>query len=431
MGEAEAKRPSFQELEARTEMLRLLESTQSISNELCLTCKGARLLCGYSYCPLLQRISVRSPVEARLSERMFGPVPSIFVGWRSYPEVYAGPLTAVLEADTHDAAFLDDPSRWYGLGLDEIVRLRSILVRSRRRQHIRNLDRVAEATQELALSAKPIDAEVRFKSRPKYGLSFSPVTQPMGPTGELVDLSLAGNPVIPRRVDRLLHDDVRATDAAGLLYEEGFGVYYIARVLSSGALGTKLRRHLVPTRWSITATDDMLGRRLMRQVREFPQLDEILLFENTFLDNHFEVLLLPGAWQYEQFEAWAPRTIWTMARTQPAIIEEREGYSGRSDYAAKEAGGYYAGRLAVLEALVRMRRQATAVVFRETYEGYVIPVGVWEVRENVRHAFDRPPRKFATLKEALADAGARLRYPVREYFERSWVLRQRSLDDFR
>jgi len=431
MGEAAPQVAPTPEQNARLQMLRLLEETRSISNELCLSCKGARLLCGYSYCPLLQRIAIRSPVEARLSETMFGPAPSVFVGWRGYPEVYAGPLTAVVEAGGPEPAFLDDPSRWYGLGLDEIVRLRSILVRSRRRQHIRNLDRVAEATQEVALSAKPVDAEVRFRAKPKYGLSFSPVTQPMGPTGELVDLKLASNPSIPRRVDDVLHDDVRATEAAGRLYEAGLGVYYIARVLSSGALGTALRRHLVPTRWSITATDDMLGRRLMRAVREFPQLDEILLFENTYLDNHFEVLLLPGAWQFEQFEAWAPRTIWTMARTQPAIVEEREGYYGRSDYAAKEAGGYYAGRLGVLEALVRMRRQATAVVFRETYEGYVIPVGVWEVRENVRHAFDKPARKFGTLKEALADAGSRLRYPIAEYFSRSWVLRQRSLDDFR
>jgi hypothetical protein len=77
-----------------------------------------------------------------------------------------------------------------------------------------------------------------------------------------------------------------------------------------------------------------------------------------------------------------------------------------------------------------MRRQARVVVFREIHEGYVVPVGVWEVRENVRKAMENPPQKFATLKEALSDASTRLRIPMQEYLRRSEILRQRRLTDY-
>jgi hypothetical protein len=77
-----------------------------------------------------------------------------------------------------------------------------------------------------------------------------------------------------------------------------------------------------------------------------------------------------------------------------------------------------------------MRRQARVVIFREIYDSYIMPVGVWEVRENVRKAMENPPRKFSTLKEALLDINTRLRIPVRKYVEKSEILRQRRIGDF-
>ena len=59
-----------------------------------------------------------------------------------------------------------------------------------------------------------------------------------------------------------------------------------------------------------------------------------------------------------------------------------------------------------------------------------MPVGVWEVRENVRHAFMNPAKKFDTLKEALADINTRLMIPVEEYVKKSEILRQRRLSEF-
>ena len=106
---------------------------------------------------------------------------------------------------------------------------------------------------------------------------------------------------------------------------------------------------------------------------------------------------------------------------------EREGYRGRSSYALSEGGGYYASRFAVAEALNKLKRQAGVIVFREIYDGYIMPVGVWEVRENIRKAFEKKPRKFTTLKEALEDIRSRLRIPLEEYLKRSNFLLQQKL----
>ena len=398
-----------------------------MGENMCLTCKGGRLLCGMSSCPLLERIKYQTPVTEKLSEHLFGPSPSIFVGWNGWPDVSVGPLTSIAP---DDASLLDNPRDWYGLGVDEIIRMRSYLVRSKQRQNVSGRSRFVEENQEIALSVRPVDVEAVFKRKPSYTLSFSPISQPMGPSGELLKLEVSGNPVIPRQVDAVVSDELPASDAVSLLFEKDYDVYYLTRVLSSGALGKTERKKLVPTRWSITAVDDLLGKHLMERIRGYPTVNDFLIYSNTYLDNHFEILVQPGGWEFEQFEAWAPKTLWTMNAKEPLIAHEHEKHEGRWDYALNEGGGYYAGRFAVCEALDAMRRQARVVVFREIYEGYVIPVGVWEVRENVRKAMQETPKKFATQKEALQHLSTRLRIPIKKYLEKSETLQQKRITDY-
>lgn len=397
------------------------------SGSLCLTCKGGRSLCGASPCPLLRKLAVFSPTEGKLKTDFFGPAPSIFVGHQGYPDVFVGPMTSL---DPERAALLDNPADWYGASLDDIIQMRSLLVRSKRRQGIKEKSRYIEQSKELALSIRPTDIEVLFKSKPTYRMNFSPISQPMGPSGVVEKFSLTENPKIPRRVDSVVSDELRAADAALTLYKNQFDVYYLTTVLSSGALGMNDNKKLVPTRWSITAVDDIIAKALMKDIRSYPQLNEFLVYENTYLDNHFEVLMMPGAWEFELFEAWSPNTLWTAGNERPIIQAEYEGYLGRTKYAEKEGGGYYAGRIGVVEKLHQMRRQARVIVFREIYEGYTVPVGVWEVRENVRHALEKKPEKFTNLSEALASIQPRLRISTAEYACISEILKQRKIVDY-
>jgi hypothetical protein len=91
--------------------------------------------------------------------------------------------------------------------------------------------------------------------------------------------------------------------------------------------------------------------------------------------------------------------------------------------------------MAVLEALEREQRQAGAIVLREARSGY-IPLGVFNVRENVRYAMQQPGREYEDLKSALGSLSGQFGLPVRRFIEESTLLRstlkerQTSLSDF-
>ena len=112
------------------------------------------------------------------------------------------------------------------------------------------------------------------------------------------------------------------------------------------------------------------------------------------------------------------------------FFAEFEPFEGRTKYAELEGGGYYAGRLGVIEALHSMRRQCRAVIFREIGEGYTVPVGVWEVRENARNAMKSRPTKCSSLQEALQLLATRLKRPIPAYVAKSRVLGQKKMTDY-
>ena len=83
------------------------------------------------------------------------------------------------------------------------------------------------------------------------------------------------------------------------------------------------------------------------------------------------------------------------------------------------------GDQAVYEALVRMGRQAVAVALREIDKTYYLPVGVWEVRENVRRAMQDEPERFPDLKAALAAAAPRTGTGLKRWVSESSILKNR------
>jgi hypothetical protein len=85
------------------------------------------------------------------------------------------------------------------------------------------------------------------------------------------------------------------------------------------------------------------------------------------------------------------------------MIGDYEEHFGRKTY-AKVGGCYYSTRLAVTEELEKERKQAAAIVLRETYPGYLIPLGVWNVRESIRALMKQKPETFDNFDGALQAA---------------------------
>jgi len=400
------------------------------SRDLCHLCKGTQNLCGLGYCPLLAKLRVQKKLpEMRIKKEVFGPTPpGFFVGGHGYPEVYWGPTVSL---NNEEAWKMDSPDKWYGLPFDKIVELRSSLVRSATRSRVNDFSsRYLDRAQDAILSVKTVDVEMKFKRELRAQLVFSSDVQPMGPSAPLDSFKVVDNPKVPWRVDQLVGERVKAVDAVKELWGSGESNYYLTKLLSAGVLGRNEHRKMVPTRWSLTAVMDMVAKHLMEKIRYYPEIGEYRIYSSEYLHNHYEILLMPGMWEYEDFEAWAPGSIWAGGSHDFRIVEEHEPFQGRTRYADKERGGYYAARLGICEGLDVIRRQARAIVFREIYEGYVVPVGVWQVLEGARHAMRGKPKKFSSRQEALDYLKTRLRIPIPNYFKESRILRQRRLTEF-
>lgn len=379
-------------------------------------------MCGLDYCPLLGKIAAMHRGRESLGKKtLFGESAEVFVGSFGYPSVSWGPVLPLRE-------YVGE-REMYEMGYERIIEHRVNVVRGKRHGGIRPEGRMAEETREVAMSTRPIDVEMKFAKEPVFSPKFSSVAQPIGASGTMEGVRLCENPKIPKKTDELLRERARAREIAAEMFRAGLDNYYITKVLSAGLLGMGEDRKMVPTRWSITATDDMLGKHLMERVREYPEASDFYVLSHESLSNHFEIIVMPGKWEFENFEAWAPGTIWTAGSKNFRVSEEYEPFGGRATYAESQAGGYYAVRLGVLEFLERIRRQARVVSIREVYEGYQVPVGVFQVRENVRDA-TLSVRKYSSLGEALESAGSRLRAGIAEYVKRSKILTQRRLGEF-
>ena len=79
--------------------------------------------------------------------------------------------------------------------------------------------------------------------------------------------------------------------------------------------------------------------------------------------------------------------------------------------------------MAVLEGLAREQKQAGAIVFREAYPGY-IPMGVFNVRENVRNAMQQEPKEFTDMKTALSYISTKLLLPLIRFVKESTLLKE-------
>jgi hypothetical protein len=358
--------------------------------------------------------------EARFEESVQGDAlfgstsPSIFVGRSNYPRVSTGLLSPV-DHETAAEEFVTD-SAWYRqrYGIEDVFQRRTNLLNSRRRSKVDVedvWDGFVGTQREVAIADRPVDVEIGLDDRPELDFDVGKgVATPTGPNASAESVDLTENPHVPRAVEKTLEDDDwRAQGAMTYLYRRGFDVYEINTILSAGALGRGENRRLVPTRWSITAVDDTVGQYLRGRIRDAPSIDKPQVWENEYMGNRYWVVLAPGQWEFELVEMKAPGSIWNPDPDGDTwMASASEGFEGRTGYVDETAGAYYAARLGVLEHLESIGRQAKCLVLREVSDDYWAPVGVWQIRESVRNAFDAEHGEAQTFHDAVAAVAARL-----------------------
>lgn len=330
--------------------------------------------------------------------------PSVFVGRYGYPNVRIGPMIPPAHGDT---AIMDRTEMWVGKSLEEIAGFRLSLVRGVASVNARDVrGRYVESLQELAMSDKPAESEATFEKKPladtdlERELRLNTESAPFGPAAPIKTFK-ASSLSADQRIESAFYDgDLKASDAVVDLYKKGVDSGSIHKVLSVGMLGLKKNRKLVPTRWSITAADDMISSRLARE-NEASANSSIDLFEvrqYSHLGNYYSVVMMPDSvWSFEMIESWYA------GDGMMAVGADYEDARGLDHYPSI-AGAYFSARLAVAEYLSRRRRMASVLVLREIHPEYVMPVGVWQIREGVREVMKTPARTFDGIDEALTFA---------------------------
>lgn len=354
--------------------------------------------------------------------------PSVFIGRWSYPKVYAGPM---MVGQTGDTAIMDSPESWIGENKtqDDIIAYRMNLVRGKQLIDIKDLENpFVEKLQDISLASKSVDSEATFGSRPR-GAMFNEESMPHGPSAviERFDIDAVK---WDRQLEKSFYDtDLKAQEAVMNLHNKDVPFSAMQKAFSVGAFGLKQNRKLVPTRWSITACDSTIADNLLKEVRHYPILDTYRVYEFSSLKNYYAIILTPTEWQYEWFEAFIK-----ILGKEEMIFSDYETNAGKKEYSCV-GGCYYTAKMAVLDKLAEIKRQSGIIILREAYSGYV-PLGVFNVRENIKYAMNGNYKEFETLKDAVAYCATKLKIPISKYVKQSDLLnellhsQQTTLDSF-
>lgn len=426
----------------------------SIPETHCLMCKRVQRLSGEPRCAIHVKADTLAAhhKEFDTKEISGSSPPGVFVGRFGYPKVYVGPMVPPVSGNTE---IMDTPERWMGKGFDEIVDFRYSLLRAYDTASVFDASRgsrLIDTLQEVAMMTTPVDTELVLKRPPRKILDMREDSQPFGPIAPLASFE-TGNSSVDGRIEKAFYDrDLAADDAVLNLYRNGVLVTRIQRAFSLGMFGENRRRKLVPTRWSITAVDTNLSLQLMSRVRQHPLIDEYRVYTYQYLDNTYVGILTPESWRFEWIEAWfEPDLLATsfpevdMATDvettsyvsadghRPVMIGDSEGFRNRKTY-AKPGGCYYSARLAVSEYLDTIKRQAGAIMLREIHPGYIMPVGVWNVRESLRALFKTKFEHFDSMDSAMNYVSTIFEIPKRGWIENSALLQkayfQRKISEF-
>ncbi|MDE1765344.1 MAG: hypothetical protein KGI27_03600 [Thaumarchaeota archaeon] len=348
--------------------------------------------------------------------------PSVFVGSYGYPKVLAGPMVPPVHGDT---LVMDMPESWVGKSLEDIVNYRLSLVRGIQAVKVGEPHgRYIESLQDLVMSSRSTDSELEFVKNARSSSFVDSENAPFGPVGEIKNAKFSISSS-DKNIQRMFYDkDVLAQDAVLELYNRGIEISKIQKCFSIGMFGKN--RKLVPTRWSITATDDTISKSLLEEIVAFTEIDSSRLFTFEHLGNLYAIILFPNRWMFEMQEAWYDQN------GNIGFGSDFEDMRGLSHY-PETAGAHFASRLAVAEYLLANEIQAGAMVLREIRPEYAVPVGVWQVREGVRTALRQSPTLVSSFEQGLDIACKGLSVDKKEWLARSKLQKarkQKSIKDY-
>jgi DNA repair protein NreA len=360
--------------------------------------------------------------------------PSIFVGHHGYPKIKVGPMIPPLHGDT---TIFDSPEKWLGKNIEEIANYRLSLVRGVYNTDIhKTFGRQIESLQELAMTNRSTESEIVFEKIPimdieqKKNLGFdTDASSPYGLVAPLKTFKTSSSLSVDKRLENAFYDkDLIAKESIINLYHQGVEISKINRILSMGMLGVQKKRKLVPTRWSISATDDIISTNLTKEIENNSSIELFEVYQYHHLGNYYSIILIPyNSWIFEMQEGWIDNN----GNIAMGIDYENEV---KLNHHPSIAGAFFAARVSVSEHLNKIKRKAAVLILREIHPDYLMPVGVWQVREGLREALKSPITKFESFEKALSFASTFMSISNKEWIKNSKiynnVIKQNRISDF-
>ena len=357
--------------------------------------------------------------------------PSLFVGEYGYPHVRVGPMIPPYHGDT---SILDNPELWLGKSMEEIVNYRINLLKGTMIHNVSKIsDRYIESLQDLALSKRAVDSTMTFEKTPSQYLKEMVLSKSnLEEIPSVFSAPVSEFKIYPSTSDEKLEKkyydgDLLASDAVIELYENNVDINRIAKVLSIGMIGRKKNRKLVPTKWSITAADDIVSMNLLKKIKDNAVLDCYLVFYFNHLGNYYSIIFIPDdVWNFEMIESWID--------TNGRIHIGSDYESGKNiEHYPSIAGAYFAGRLAATEYLFEKRKKSSVLILREIHPEYFMSLGVWQIREGIRESLKSKGKKFETFDSALKYGVSKTSLSINEWIKNSSIIRnkkQKRISDY-
>ncbi len=397
-----------------------------IPASLCVSCKGTKMLCGKSSCPIIAKFYTSSTLKLDTNHVEGSSPPSVFVGSYGYPKVRIGPSLPPVSGDTE---IYERPDRWVAMNIDSIAAMRLSMYRGYKLLPINEASSPGNYLSEvhdLILSSKPVDAEIIY-SQEERKIDLSPESQPFGPGGYLKRFEHSGTSS-DSRLERLYYDgDISASEAVLNLYGKT-SLYSIEKMFSAGMLGKQKGRKIVPTRWSITAVDKIVTDSFIKEIKYFPHIDRIEYFHFSNIGNEYYIAIIPGPYTFEMIEDWNNGSIWTGRRGD--VVESDFEDLRRLETNPSIGGSFFAAKLPILDYMKNRKVQGRIIVSRFIGKDYTMPLGVWQVRENVRTAM-KSAETMENLEHYFSTIAFRKGLDLRTFSKTYQTLKnQRRLTDY-
>ncbi|HEY7696072.1 MAG TPA: hypothetical protein VH797_08255 [Nitrososphaeraceae archaeon] len=350
--------------------------------------------------------------------------PSLFVGEYGYPHVRVGPMVPPYHGDT---SILDKPELWLGKSMEEIVNYRLNLLKGTMIHKVNKISgRYIESLQDMALSKRAVETTMTLEKIPSLFLNdmilsnSNPSEIPVIFSAPVKEFKIFPSNSDEKIEKKYYDGDLPASDAVVELYDNSVDMTSITKVLSMGMLGRRKNRKLVPTKWSITAADDIVSTHLLKKIKNNTILDSYLVFTFNHLANYYSIIFIPDdVWNFEMIESWID--------TNGKVHIGSDYESGKNiDHYPSIAGAYFAARLAVAEFLFKKRRMASVLILREIHPEYFVSLGVWQIREGIRESLKLKGKKFETFDSALKYGISKTSLSIREWIQNSSIIRNRK-----